>query len=234
DFDFTELVELTNHEVRAVREASRELFSRMLHRLRSRTNPENCHDEMTKAVKLLDAKWDDSRAYWFDIFDTRFDAEEYTPAILVSICDSVNPAVQAFGRKLITRYFAEADGQEYLLKLSEHPSAGLQLFATNWLEGYAPGNPARLKELRHYFLSVLSRVNKARIAKARVLAFLTDEAQKSEEAAKIVAEILTRQSLTMAIGDKAAAIEAMLKIRQHYPQIHLPLQVKQPEARNAF
>jgi predicted DNA-binding WGR domain protein len=234
DFDFTELVELTNHEVLTVRQSSRMLFSKMLHRLKSAMNPEHHVGEMLKAIKLLDAKWDDSRDFWFGIFEVHFDAQDFTPAILVSICDSVNPAVQAFGRKLITRYFAEADGQEYLLKLSEHPSADLQLFATNWLERYAAGNSARLNELRHYFLSVLSRVNKARVAKSRVLAFLTDEAQKSEEAAQIVAEILTRQSLTMAIGDKAAAIEAMLKIRQHYPQIHLPLQVKQPEARNAF
>ncbi len=234
EFDFTDLIELTNHEIRAVREASWAIFSKIIHRLRASTNPEHHLDEMMKAIKLLDVKWDDSREFWFDIFDTRFEAEEFTPAILVSICDSVMPSVQAFGRKLITRYFAEADGQEYLLKLSEHPSADLQLFATNWLESYAAGNPARLKEMRHYFLSVLSRVNKARVAKSRVLEFLINEAHQSEEAAQLVAMILSRQSLTMAIGDKAAAIEAMLKIHQLYPQIQLPLQVKQPEVRNAL
>ena len=115
--------------------------------------------------------------------------------------------------------------------MSEHPSADLQLFATNFLEDYATDNPARLKELTPYFVSVLSRVNKARVAKSRVMMFLTAEAQKDEGAARIVAEILTRQAVTMSIGDKAAAIEAMLKIHYLYPAVPLPIQVTEPEVR---
>jgi predicted DNA-binding WGR domain protein len=234
EMDFADLVELSNHDVLAVRQTSWMLFSKMLHRLQQALNPAGHTDEMAKAVKLLDARWDDSRDFWFKLFDVHFGAQDFTPGILVSVCDSVRPEVQAFGRKLITRFFAEADGQEYLLKLSEHPTATLQTFATNYLERFAADSPERLKELRHYFLSVLSRVNKARVAKNRVLAFLTAEAQKSEEAARIVAEILTRQSATLAISDKAATIEAMLKIKSAYPHIALPIQVNQPEVRHAF
>jgi predicted DNA-binding WGR domain protein len=234
NFDFSDLVELSNHEVLAVRQASWVLFSKLLHRLQPDMNAPQHLDEMAKAVKLLEAKWDDSRNFWFGIFDTHFSAENFTPGILVSICDSVRADVQAFGRKLITRFFAEADGQEYLLKLSEHPSADLQTFATNYLERYAADDAARLESLKHYFISVLSRVNKARVAKSRVVAFLTGESQKSEAAARLVAEIFARQSLTMAIGDKAAAIEAMLKIHTAFPQIALPIQLKPTEARNAF
>jgi predicted DNA-binding WGR domain protein len=234
NFDFSDLVELSNHEVLAVRQASRALFSKMLYRLQPSTNPNQHLDEMGKAVKLLEAKWDDSRNFWFNIFELHFTAENFTPGILVSICDSVRTDVQAFGRKLITRFFAEADGQEYLLKLSEHPSANLQTFATNYLERYAAGDAAKLESLKYYFVSVLSRVNKARVAKNRVIAFLTDEAQKSEAAAQVIAEIFARQSVTMAIGDKASAIEAMLKIHKAFPQISLPIQLKPTEARNAF
>ncbi len=233
-FDFNELVELSNHEVLAVRQASWLMFSKMMNHLQHAMNPNDHLEEMAKAVKLLDSKWDDSRDFWFDIFAVHFTAKDFTPGILVSVCDSVRPAVQAFGRKLITRFFADEDGQEYLLKLSEHPSANLQTFATNYLERYAIDNPARLNALKHFFISVLSRVNKARVAKSRVIAFLTDEAQKSEEAARLVAEIFTRQSVTMAIGDKAAAIEAMLKIHSAFPQIPLPIKIKPSEVRNAF
>jgi predicted DNA-binding WGR domain protein len=233
-FDFNELVELSNHEVLAVRQASWLMFPKMLHHLQQARNPHLHLEEMAKAVKLLDSKWDDSRDFWFDRFAAHFTASDFTPGILVSVCDSVRPAVQAFGRKLITRFFANEDGHEYLLKLSEHPSAELQTFATNYLERYATDNPARLNALKHYFISVLSRVNKARVAKSRVIGFLTDEAQKSEEAAHIVAEIFARQSLTMALGDKAAAIEAMLKIHRAFPQIPLPITVKPSEVRNAF
>jgi predicted DNA-binding WGR domain protein len=234
DMDFSDLVELSNHDVLAVKQASWMLFSKMVHRLQQAMNPAGHTEEMAKAVKLLDAKSDDSRDHWFKLFDTQFNAQDFTPGILVSVCDSVRADVQAFGRKLITRFFAEADGQEYLLKLSEHPTADLQTFATNYLERYAADNPERLKALQHYFLSVLSRVNKARVAKNRVLAFLTAEAQKSEAAARIVTEILSRQSVTLAISDKAATIEAMLKIKGVFPQIAMPIQVIQPEVRHAF
>ena len=77
-----------------------------------------------------------------------------------------------------------------------------------------------------YFVTVLCQVNRGRVAKQRVFAFLEAEAQKNEEAARIVAEILTRQSVTMAIGDKATAIQTMLIIHQTYPQIPLPIQIK--------
>jgi hypothetical protein len=87
--------------------------------------------------------------------------------------------------------------------------------------------------MKPYFISVLSRVNRARVAKDRVLEFLIAEAEKSEQSAGVVADVLTRQSVTIAIGDRAAAIEAMLRIRRAYPQIKLPINVREPEVRNA-
>ncbi len=232
-FDFDDLAELSNHEIRAVRDSARMMFSKMLHRLQHAMNPNAHLEEMSRAVRLLDARWDDSRAFWIDMFRTFFAAADFTPALLVSICDSVREDVQQLGRELITRYFTEENSDEYLLKLSEHPSTDLQLFATNYLERYATDSPARLKELRHYFLSVLSRVNKARTAKNRVMAFLASEAEKSEEAARVVAEIFARQSVTIAVGDRASAIEAMLRIREKYPDIALPINVRSPEVRHA-
>jgi hypothetical protein len=107
----------------------------------------------------------------------------------------------------------------------------LQLFATNYLERYAAGDVTRLRELRPYFISVLARVNRARVAKSRVITFLAAEAHKSAEAAALVAEILTRQSVTMAIGDKAVTIETMLAIRRAYPAIPLPIQVQPTQQR---
>ena len=89
----------------------------------------------------------------------------------------------------------------------------------------------RIRELTPYFLGVLSRVNRGRVAKARVFRFLTDEADKSPEAATLVAELMTRQSLTMAIGDKAASIVAMVKVREHFGDIDMPIAIKQPPVR---
>ncbi|MBW2731201.1 MAG: hypothetical protein JRH20_02345 [Deltaproteobacteria bacterium] len=214
-----EIVRLGSHKILSVREACWSMCERNLERLRRGAN---------QAMRLLDAKWEDTRLFAFTFFRENFNEEQLTPQILVAICDSVRPDVQAFGRELITRYFAEADGHQYLLKLSEHPAEALQLFATNYLERYALGDVTRLVELEPYFVSVLSRVNKARMAKSRILAFLEAEGTKSAEAAEVVARVFTRQSVTMAIGDKERLIAGMLRLRQHYPALALPLTVRAP------
>ena len=82
-----------------------------------------------------------------------------------------------------------------------------------------------------YFVSVLSRVNKGRVAKDRVFRFLEHEAHTDEAAARIVSEILTCFSATSAIGDKATAIEIMAGIHARYPEIALPISVQPLEVR---
>jgi predicted DNA-binding WGR domain protein len=221
EFDTSDIVKLANHEILSVREAAREMFLQSLNRIRSNSQ------EMLSAVRLLESKWHDSREFASRIFNSEFTAEEWTPEVIVSICDSVRQDVRAFGRELVTRNFQQNYGQEYLLKFSEHPSSDMQMFATNYLENYAVNNPTRLRELTPYFITVLSGVSRGRVAKQRLFAFLDAEAQKSEEAARVVAEILTRQSATMAIGDKAAAIQTMVKINKNYPEISVPIQVKE-------
>jgi PBS lyase HEAT-like repeat len=47
-----------------------------------------------------------------------------------------------------------------------------------------------------------------------------------ESAAKLVIEVLTRQSVSIAIGDKARALATLLKIHQLYPQLAVPISVK--------
>ncbi|MBD1835303.1 hypothetical protein H6F61_22115 [Cyanobacteria bacterium FACHB-472] len=220
DFDTSEIVKLANHEILSVREAARKMFLKTLNRIRTNSQ------EMLSAVRLLESKWDDSREFASRIFSTDFTNEDWTPEVMVSVCDSIREDVRSFGRDLVTRNFKETDGQEYLLKFSEHPSTDMQTFATNYLENHAVNNSQRLRQLTPYFISVLSGVNRGRVAKQRIFAFLDAEAQKSEEAAQIVAEILTRQSATMAIGDKATAIQIMLRIQKAYPQISLPIQAK--------
>ena len=115
---------------------------------------------------------------------------------------------------------------EYLLKFSEHPTTDMQLFASQYLEDYAARNITRLQELMPYFTRVLAQVNRARVAKERIFAFLNSEAINSEAAAKLVIEVLTRQSASIAIGDKAQALATLLKIHQLYPQLTVPITVK--------
>lgn len=220
EFTTRELVQLADHEILAVREAAREMFTTNLPHIRSHS------EEMLLAVRLLEAKWDDSRQFALQTF-SNLQEEDWTPEVMVSVCDSTQEKARKFGRDLVTRYFQPDYGHQYLLKFSEHPSRDMQMFATNYLENYASDSPARLEELSPYFITVLSRVNCGKVAKERIFNFLAKEAQKSKEAAIAVGQILTRQSLTVVIKDKAKAIETMLKIKKQYPDLDLPIQIKE-------
>lgn len=223
-----ELIGLSNNEIQSTRIAAQELFKTVIARFKN--NPE----EMAMSVRFLDCKWDEERRSWFKIFGEYFTEENFNPVILVSICDSTRLDVQKFGKDMILKYFSSGSGPEYLMKLSEHPSHNMQLFVTSYLEEYASNNSSRLKELSQYFITVLTSINKASFAKERVLNFLEIEAQKDGVSAEVVAEILTRQSATIAINDKARNIEAMLKIHQKFPQISLPIKVKSLEVRRGI
>jgi len=222
DLSITEIVRLGSHDILSVREACWKMCRASVARMQA---------DGAAAVRILDARWDDTRRFAADFFREHFTGDHLSPAALVSICDSVRPEVQQLGRELITRHFRDEHGQEYLLKLSQHPTTALQLFATNYLERYAGGSPGRLAELTPYFRSVLSRVNRGRVAKARVLDFLEVEAAKSEEAAHVVADLLARQSVTGAIGDRARMIQIMADMAARYPAIPLPLEVQPVEVR---
>ncbi|MCW3465427.1 HEAT repeat domain-containing protein [Chitinophaga nivalis] len=206
-----------NHELRQVREWSWRFFEQQLARIRY---------ERDGAISLLDATWDDTRDFAKTFFRTHFTENDWTPETLVAIADSVRPDIQAFGRELLMRFFREEDGQNYLLKLSQHPSAAMQLFATGYLENYAADNLAYLQELEHFFRSVLSRVNKARAAKERIFRFLEKEALRSAPAATYIGNIIAAISATVSIGDKARCIEIMRNIHRHFPEIALPIQIE--------
>ncbi len=222
EFSTEEIVELSNHEILAIRRTSWTIAGKTIEKMR---------EEVSYLVRALDGKWRDSREFWRDYFRKNFTAKELTPEILTAICDSVKEETQKFGRDLLLIYFEKENGAEYLLKLSEHVSASMQLFATNYLENHAADSPEKLEKLAPYFTRVLSLVNRSRAAKDRVLKFLETEALKNEESAKIAAGILARQSATLAIGDKAKMIESMLKIRRAFPEINLPIKINQTEVR---
>lgn len=230
NFATDEIVSFTNNEIKTVREASWALANISLARFRAASNFSH-QAEVSVAVRALDSRWEDSQAFWFDFFKIKLTSEDLTPDILITICDSVKDNVQKFGRDLLLAYFKEENGQDYMLKLSEHPTTNMQLFVTNYLERYAADSTERMVQLTPYFVRVLSSINKARVAKQRIYAFLETEAAKSEQAAQTVVQILERQSATIAITDKATAIELMLKIHCLFPQISLPLDIKLTEVR---
>ncbi len=193
-----------------------------------RAHPESARARMEDTVRLLDSKWEDARAFSCDYLRSACGQENWTPGLLVSLCDHLDPAVQRFGQEMLTTHFHVADVAEYMLKLSQHPSANMQLFVSNWLESVAAGDADCLQRLEPYFLAVLSQVNRARVVKNRVLAFLRDQATHSEAVAALVARLFARQVLTVAIADKAQYIEGLRAIQARYPSLPAALSIAPP------
>lgn len=219
-----EIIEFTNAEVLSVRRASWQIAEMNVAEMRANAG---------ELIGALDSKWEDSREFWFGFFRENLTENELTPEVLIAVADSVKPETQKFGRDLLLKYFRAENGAEYLLKLSEHPAANMQLFATNYLEDYAAGSIEKFERLAPYFGRVLSLVNRSRAAKNRSLRFLETEALKNEDSARIAAAVLARYSATAAVGDRARMIEAMLKIRRKYPNVALPIKIKPTEVRAA-
>ncbi len=219
-WSIAEIVRFASHEVLSIRQASWTMIEQNSDRIKA------SDAEKLAAVRMLEAKWEDSRKFAQDFFQRHFTDTDWTPEVMVLICDSIREDVREFGRQLVTRTFQEPQGQDYLLKFSEHPSTDMQAFASQYLYNYATGDPEQLEQLKPYLITVLSQVNRGRVAKQSVFKFLEQEALKSEAAAQIIAEVLTRQSATMAIADKSHCLQLMLRLHQHYPHIPLPIEVK--------
>ena len=218
DLTIRELIKLADSETVDIRQWVCGVFTSNVPRIKY---------EAAEALRILDAKWDDVRIFAFDFFKTHFQKSDWTPERLIFVCDSTRHEVQQFGKTLITQYFRSEDGQAYLLQLSQHPSANLQNFATHYIEQFAADNPENIEKLRFYFALVLSQINRSGVAKARIFTFLEQEALKNTHVATLVSELLTRQSLTVAVADKAACIRILTKLKRQFPQIQSSLSVKE-------
>ena len=211
------IIRLANHEMLVARQTAWKMFNEDIGRMRY---------EREEAIRLLDSSWEDTRTFAFAFFRKNYIAGDWTPEILVSICDSVREDVQEFGREMVNTFFTEDKATDYLLKLSQHPSTKMQNFAAKYLHDFASDNLEMFEKLEFYCKIVLLKVNKGRTAKNLVFSFLHEEALKSVEAAKIVVRILKRVSLTVAITDKAKCIEILRDIQLAYPSLDNPIQMK--------
>jgi predicted DNA-binding WGR domain protein len=218
--ELDDIVRLASNDILSVRRAAWSMYEHGVARVQA---------NLESAVRILDAKWQDSRDWGFAFF--RRPELRFTADVLVAITDSVRDDVQAFGREMLQKHFSDADGPHVLARLAEHPSRSVQLFATNYLERFAAGQPEKLAPLVPYFASVLSRVNQGRVAKQRVLAFLQSEGARDTSAANVVIPLLHRIAATISVEYRAGAIEAMMAIHRARPDAALPLKVAATEVR---
>ncbi len=218
-----QVIALGDHENLAVREWSWKFYTTQTARIKY---------EKEISIKLLERKWNDTRQFARQYFRDNFTENDWDAETLITLADAVKPDVEAFGRELITKYFTSDNGVEYLLKLSQHPSEKMQLFASNYLERFATNDVEKIHSLDFYFRSILTSVNKGRIAKNRIYNFLLQEGRKTPDLASAVSCILSDVSATAAIGDKAKCIDILLQLKALY-DVSTPVKVKEMKMRMA-
>lgn len=183
------------------------------------------------ALLILHTKWGDTKEFAINFFGQHFAQSEWTPELLISICDHTDDQIQQFGRELITRFFNQGDGKYYLTKLSQHPTHNMQLFVTHFLQEYAAEDHDRIHALKAYFITVLSALNRGRIARDRVIQFLLKEALKSRDIARFTLELFNRQSLTGVVADRTAYLLGMRDIFMKFPDLNTPITLKKAPIR---
>ncbi len=218
--DMEDIVALGKHELKAVRVWAQEAIQQQATR---------AVYEADKTLRLLETDWEDSRHFMMQFATTEFKARDWTPELLVSLCDSTRDEVQAFGLQQIQTYFKEENAIQFLNQLSQHPAARVQLMATVWLEEHASNNLEQLRKLSPFFLTILSQINKSRSAKKYVYAFLEEEALRAPEFAEVIIPMLERLVLTVAVGDRANCILLLNKVRRKYPHLTMRLQANKLE-----
>jgi hypothetical protein len=193
-------------------------------------DPARVAEQFAEAVRILDNRWDDTRAQAIALF-AAFNGDFWTSERVVAVCDQVYHDVQQFGRELVLRGFQHGEGETYLLQLSQHPANNVQLFVSNFLQEYASGKPATILQLQGYFNTVLSQVNRGRLVKDRVIAFLFTESGRDEQVARMVAALFTDQSLSRVIADKSRYIKTLFELQNRYGIQQTPVRVIAPAVR---
>lgn len=217
DLGLDDIARLAHHEILSVRAGAWTLARASIDRYRL---------AQVALSRLVDSPWEDTRT--FAIAFIRDEVKTLSAEAIIAICDSIRPEVQALGKQLLHEQFQAADAGTYVVKLAEHPSTNLQLLVSGMLEHHVAGDLARIRTLAPYLVTVLSQVNRGRIAKARVIALLRREAARSAEAASVIAPILARQSATIAITQKHPLIATMVEVHDAFPEVALPITITPP------
>ncbi|MGN6108209.1 MAG: hypothetical protein ACTHU0_24090 [Kofleriaceae bacterium] len=213
-----DLARLASHEVLAIRRGAWSLAERSVARYRIAP---------VAVSRLIDSPWEDTRAFASALIRDQL-AEHLTADAIIAICDSIRPEVQQLGKALLHERFQTADAGRYLVRLAEHPSTNLQLLVSGLLEHHVAGDLERLRALAPYLVTILSQVNRGRVAKQRVIQLIAREAARSREAAELLAPILDRQSATVAIEQKHPLIATMVEVRAAFPEVPLPIEIATP------
>jgi hypothetical protein len=218
DLELEDIVRLAQHEILAIRQGAWALARSAIARFRL---------AQSAIGRLVDSQWEDTRAFAMRFVD---EVGALSADAIIAICDSIRPEVQELGKRLLHERFQTSDAGKYVVRLAEHPSQNIQLLVSSMLEAHVAADLERVRVLAPYLVTVLSQVNRGKIAKERVIALLRKIATHSHEHAAVVAPILERQSATIAVTQKHPLIATMVDVKETFPDVPLPITVVPPRS----
>ncbi len=196
-------------------------------RLHFEKNTSNVNNALEDALLLFNSTWEDIITWGCTYFEKYIKPENWTVDVLLYACDHTKTEVQHFGRKMITQHFSEDKGLPLLLKLQEHPTKAMQFFVTNYLDNYAKGNTAVILKLESFFKTSLFNINTDRVTKTRIYKFLETEAVKDKTVAEMTVRLVKSILGTNTMIDNSNNIDLLLTIAETFPEIEVPLLIKQ-------
>lgn len=183
--------------------------------------------QLEDALLVFNSHWEDVIEWACQYFETHIKPEYWTVNMLLYACDHTKTEVQHFGRKMITQHFSEDKGLPLLLKLQEHPTKTMQFFVTNYLDNYAKGNTSVILKLETFFKTSLFNINTNRVTKTRIYKFLEEESVKDKAVAEMTVRLVNSILGTNTMLDNSNNIDLLLTITETYPDIEVPLLIKQ-------
>jgi predicted DNA-binding WGR domain protein len=212
-----ELVALSVSDIKEIR-TSLSIFLQL--------NGEKVNTEVNEFLRIFNTTWDDIENWATSYFESTILPEKWNLENLLYLVDHPKSKVQAFGRKMITLHFEKERGLELLKHISEHPTKEMQFFTTSFLNGYAKDNTEVILELEAFFKTILFNINENRASKKRVFEFLKEESIKNKEVAEMSLGLFNSILASISITDKSESIDGLLLIKEHYPELSIPLKIK--------
>ena len=203
------------HEVMTIRKAGRKMME---------DTKERWKDEMFRVLSLLESNWDDTRDFAFKFLEDNYSLEDFTPGIILNLCDSINKTVQDFGKKMLSRHITSGRDFDFV-KLTEHPDMNIQDFVLDLVIEKLPLEVEKVKKVIPYFRRILFHVNRGRKMKDRVLIYLEKIGLSHAFIAAEITGLLEDYSGVMTQGDFSACLVIMSKFKEKYPYIKCPVEI---------
>jgi hypothetical protein len=167
---------------------------------------------------LVESRWADNRAAAFALLE-QVDVARLGLDGVIGICDSTQPDVQEFGRRLVRQHFDQLDVQDLLFKLVEHPARDMQRFALELVRDHLKDGFVPLARIEPFCRACLFDLKPDRALKGSLVDFLVDRALRDERQGELVASVLGDVVRSHTRADFERVAEALVRIQLAWPGV---------------